>query len=437
MTARRWFQQYVRETDFLHRYPFYAGVLAQLDFEATTRVPVMGIRWRDGDYCLLVNEQFFARRPRFRAGVLLHEVHHLVLGHLVRRAFFDVARPDLMQLAMETSANEYIAEALPAPIVWQQFRHVGLGAHQTTLHRYELLVAGRDRIDERSLQQVSRFDDHGGDDDGLGIGIQDLLRGRALPGAAAAKLHVVLRRARSIGRDAHAAVVAAGPERPPRPLRAGALAETLRAHIASTVEPSGLLGRDLDAVIEELAPPPGPPRVDWRSALRAFGTREPGVDWQRPNRRQPHRLLEVPGRTWRGGRPELLVAIDSSGSMGPAELGAVARELVPLAARARITIVECDDAIRRVYPFTGRIDTICGRGGTDLRPPFAPELLRRHGRDGVVYFTDGGGPTPQQPPKVPVLWVLTGVGEEFDCAFGRRVVLPRATDDDDVWNVPF
>src|SRR5262245_1699495 len=220
MTARRWFQQYVRETDFLHRYPFYAGVLAQLEFEATTQVPVMGMRWRDGDYCLLVNEAFFARRPRFRAGVLLHEVHHLVLGHLVRRAFFDVAHADLMQLAMETSANEYIAEALPAPIVWQQFRHAGLGPHQTTQHRYELLVAGRDRIDARTLQQVSRFDDHGGRGDGLGIGIQDLLRGRALPGAAAAKLHVVLRRARSIGRAVHKAVVSAGTDLPPRPLRA-------------------------------------------------------------------------------------------------------------------------------------------------------------------------------------------------------------------------
>jgi predicted metal-dependent peptidase len=197
-----------------------------------------------------------------------------------------------------------------------------------------------------------------------------------------------------------------------------------------------LLGHDLDAVLEDLAPPAGPPRVDWRTALRAFAARAPGADWQRPNRRQPHRLLEVPGRTWRGSRPELLVAIDSSSSMGPGELGAVARELVPLAAGARITIVECDDTIRRVYPFAGRLDTICGRGGTDLRPPFAAELLRRHGRDGVVYFTDGQGPTPARPPAVPVLWVLTG-DEPFDCAFGRRVALAVATADDDAWNIPF
>ena len=32
--------------------------------------------------------------------------------------------------------------------------------------------------------------------------------------------------------------------------------------------------------------------------------------------------------------------------------------------------------------------------GTDLRPPFEPELVRRYGRDGVVYFTDGIGPVP-------------------------------------------
>src|SRR5262245_57057757 len=296
MVAQRWFQQFVRETDFLHRYPLYAGVLAQLDFEATTQVPVMGIRWRDGDYCLLVNEAFFARRPRFRAGVLLHEVHHLVLGHLVRRAFFDVAHQDLMQVAMETSANEYVTEPLPAPIVWQQFRNVGLGPHQSTQQRYELLVAGRDRVDAHTLRQVSQFDDHGGGDDGLGLGIQDLLRGRALPGAAAAKLNVVLQRARPIGRAAHRAVVATRPGPQPPPDGARQTPAAVREQFAWIVGQYGFLGRDLDAVLEELAPTRGPARVDWRTALRAFAARERGVDWQRPNRRQPHRLLEVPGR---------------------------------------------------------------------------------------------------------------------------------------------
>ena len=32
-----------------------------------------------------------------------------------------------------------------------------------------------------------------------------------------------------------------------------------------------------------------------------------------------------------------------------------------------MTIVECDDRVQRIYPFRGQLETICGRGGTDLQ----------------------------------------------------------------------
>ena len=63
-----------------------------------------------------------------------------------------------------------------------------------------------------------------------------------------------------------------------------------------------------------------------------------------------------------------------------------------LGERAHITIAECDVSVARVYPFDGRIENVVGRGGTDLRPVFAPSLLGAHDVDGVVYFTDGDGP---------------------------------------------
>lgn len=421
-----WFERYVQDTDFLRRYPFYAGVLAGLRFESTTRVPIMGVRWSEGTYQLLVNEPFFAKRPLYRAGVLLHEVHHLVLGHLDRRCFFDVARPDLMQLAMETSANEYVTEPLPDPILWQDFRDFGFGPHQSTMERYELLCRRARDVAPRYLRRLAD-DGHGGDRDGS-IGIADVLVGRALPAGATAQLHQVLVRARAGAR----------PRKPPArlPSLASALAASLQ-QVTGPREADGLLARDVDAVIAEFAPATGKSCVDWRSALHAFVGRGPGKDPSRLDRRQPHRPIEVPGRSWRLGRPSILVAIDSSGSMGPRELGLVARELRPLSHRADLTIVECDCAVRRVYRFRGEIDRVVGGGGTDLSPPFAPELVHRHGRDGIVYFTDGDGPWPRTAPPVPVLWVLTST-LPFDCPFGRRVHLQRPADvDDDYVHLPF
>jgi predicted metal-dependent peptidase len=42
--------------------------------------------------------------------------------------------------------------------------------------------------------------------------------------------------------------------------------------------------------------------------------------------------------------------------------------------------------------------------------------------DGVIYFTDGEGPFPEEAPRLPVLWVLTKP-QAFRCAWGQRAML--------------
>jgi predicted metal-dependent peptidase len=167
--------------------------------------------------------------------------------------------------------------------------------------------------------------------------------------------------------------------------------------------------------------------LDWRAALAMFAARAraPTHTWSRPSRRFPSRVFEVPGRSWSlrpSDQPRLLVAIDTSLSMTRRELEEIARHLVVLGERAHVTIAECDAAVARVYPFDGKLETVLGRGGTDLRPVFAPAFLGAHDVDGVVYFTDGEGPTPREPPEVPTLWVLTKpLG--FACPWGERAWL--------------
>ena len=104
------------------------------------------------------------------------------------------------------------------------------------------------------------------------------------------------------------------------------------------------------------------------------------------------------------------------------ELEEIARQLVVLGERAHVTIAECDSSVTRIYPFAGRIENVVGRGGTDLRPVFAPEILGAHDIDGVVYFTDGDGPFSNEPPPVPTLWVLTKP-HLFRCGWGEKAWL--------------
>lgn len=150
--------------------------------------------------------------------------------------------------------------------------------------------------------------------------------------------------------------------------------------------------------------------------------RAPVHTYARPSRRFPDRAFEVPGRLWapqKGIRPRIVCAIDTSASISKDELEEIALHLTNAGAFAELTIVECDARIQRIYRFTGRIDNVRGRGGTDLRPPFDPSILERYGPDGIVYFTDGLGPVPPRDPGVKTLWVLTRDGN-FHCPWGTR-----------------
>ena len=63
-----------------------------------------------------------------------------------------------------------------------------------------------------------------------------------------------------------------------------------------------------------------------------------------------------------------MAVIDTSASITPDLLEMINGELIRLAHEHRVTVVECDAEIQRVYPFKA-IRNVQGRGGTDLRPP--------------------------------------------------------------------
>lgn len=179
------------------------------------------------------------------------------------------------------------------------------------------------------------------------------------------------------------------------------------------------LPKQLERVVFDTA---AGPVIDWRRVLREAFPRRRAVrhDYLRPNRRFPARVGEIPGRTRRPPRPQLLVGIDTSGSMTGDVLDRIAREVSRLRQHARLTIVECDAAVHRVYPLGARLGPLIGGGDTDLAPVFdeaAPHF------EGVVYFTDGRGPQPPTPPGVPTLWAITH-DDPFVADFGSVVRLP-------------
>ena len=385
--AKPWLLRALGRSGFLGRYPAYASVVAGLQVVDNPDIDVMAVSF-DGAFQLHVNTGFFAAQPQFIDGVLLHVIHHIVYDHVGLTRRLDPVFPQLLQIAKECSANEFITEPLPGePIRWEQFAHLGLCAGQSTLERYDLLCearrAGRLRDADPGLVDDHRFMEN--DDDAA-----------ANPDDVTAALVILLR----------ASVQMTGS-------RQDGTAVTLAGR-----NPGDLL-REISAIL-----PTPITAIDWRKVLKAPQRRVLLADPRWPNRRFPDRLGQVPGRRRRSvTRPmQVLAAIDTSASMGAADLAAVAAQIGRLALVAAVTVVECDVVVQRVYRYEGRLPDVTGGGGTDLRPVFEAAFLAAHAPDAVVYFTDGDGPHPVAAPAVRTIWVLTD-DQAFACAWGTRLRL--------------
>lgn len=417
-----WFEELLAETELLRRYPGYAGVLARMDPIATNTVPIAAVALRRRDdpgsrIQLLVNLAYFRTHPEERAATLLHEIQHVLLGHVADPKFHTVRHPRVMELAMEISADEPIAELLPdQTFSVEAFAEHGIERGQSTLERYRLLAgayeAGRLQLQDFWFARM-RDTHRPGRAGWSGAGLGDLLDARS-DGASERNWN----RLPGLGPPSSAA------ERQRMLL---AIARHLRGERGGDDDPLGdpmqpRIAKELQRVVRD---PGTRGALDWRRVLREAFPRRRAVrhDYLRPNRRFPERVGEIPGRTRRPPRPALLVGIDTSGSMTGDVLDRVAREVGRLAAHARLTIVECDAAVHRVYPFAPRLGPFVGGGDTDFAPVFDEA---RGGRrfEGLVYFTDGRGHLPEVPPSLPVLWALTHE-DPFLADWGAIVRIPE------------
>jgi len=169
------------------------------------------------------------------------------------------------------------------------------------------------------------------------------------------------------------------------------------------------------------------PKADWRTILRRFCTETTKDDysWSRPNKYFVSSGVYIPS-LYSEGMGELVVAIDTSGSITKEMLDIFGSEVQAVRDAARPTmtrIIYCDARINHVDEF-GPDDTVelkaYGGGGTDFRPPF--ELVDAEGwrPAAFLYLTDLYGAAPEAPPSYPVLWCCTTDESE---PWGERVTI--------------
>lgn len=164
-------------------------------------------------------------------------------------------------------------------------------------------------------------------------------------------------------------------------------------------------------------------KVPWREALAVFLTSYAKSDYSfaRPNRRYLHHSLYLPSMS-QPCLEELVVAVDTSGSVDQKQLDAFAAEIQALLQQLQpkqAYILLCDAAIQEIItydPSDAELKLpLKGGGGTSFKPVFKWAENQANATL-LVYLTDLWGTFPE-PPDFPVLWVLPGTAP-FHPPFG-------------------
>lgn len=371
--------------ELLLREPFYAHLLGSLNKEVVGPghpVDTLAVGLGPAAYTLYVNADFWdgpLAEPAHRLGVLKHELLHLIFRHLqVQEPRLDSM---LMNIAFDLVVNQYVdREQLPADSIFlESFPDLRLLPGQTWFYYYKKM---------EDLRQ-------GASGEFKGTPSSDMLQ----------KI-----RSDSNGLERH---------QPWRELRSRTELEQAVAdnHLDSLLRTAqqrtnahawGSLPGEVREFIQQRLHP-APPALDWRRALRLFAGNASRTRLYNTIKRPSKRYGVTPGIKLRRER-KLLVAIDTSGSLGTGEIEQFFQEIFHLwRAGAEVEILECDVKIARRYPYRGRMpELVEGRGGTSFDEPL--EVANRERPDGLIYFTDGFAAPPKIAMRVPVLWVLTAKG---------------------------
>jgi len=198
---------------------------------------------------------------------------------------------------------------------------------------------------------------------------------------------------------------------------------TINAQVVMAVNSMKTEAGKLPANIKEIIDEMKRSQIDWKDVLRRFvgGDQPEGYSYRRPNRRQWYLNEVVTPVSNKIGCGDIVVGIDTSGSVSSIELSHFLGELNAIAESSgaeSVTIITCDYDVQGVvrYERGDQIeDIVCkGRGGTRVMPVFDYIAENNINVDNFIYFTDMGiGDYPEHDVGYPILWVSSDMrGEE-------------------------
>lgn len=187
---------------------------------------------------------------------------------------------------------------------------------------------------------------------------------------------------------------------------------------------AGKMGGAMARLIDHLLQP----QLPWRMMLARYMTSigRDDYSYSRPNHRREGGAI-MP--SLRSAQTNLVVALDTSGSIGDQEIEEFVAEVNAIKGQMRthITVLACDAELADGSPWEFAPwqdielpESFSGGGGTDFRPVFDWTDARDQAPDLLIYFTDAEGEFPEHEPHYPVIWLVKG---KLPAPWGTRIQL--------------
>lgn len=378
--------------------PFFATLALFVNFQATKIIPTAAT---DGMQ-IFVNEEFvFSLSSPELDGLLLHEVLHTALLHVLRRGS---RQQNLWNIAADISVNGMIADLRDIALPTGAIREPKL-EKLSVEELYEILLknARIQSLNMRDLVEKAPADCQEQNSGAVGAPAdcqdgQNMGEGGSLEQAKQEEIETywrnALQQAMVVARSQNQGYIPAGIER----------------------ELGALNGA----------------QIDWRSYLWRYLVQTP-TDFSGFDRRFVGRGLYL--EALQGETVKVFVAIDTSGSIDNQQLRLFLSEAAGILAsyphlQCQLYYADADAYGPYDLDPNSKIPPPRGGGGTSFVPFFQKvvENWDNYSTGVCVYLTDGYGQFPPKPPLLPVLWVVTPGGlalKEFP--FGEAVRLLAAS----------
>ncbi len=381
--------------ELLRKEPFYAHVLSGLSRIVTEEIPTMAVSYKNDGFCLWINPTFTIKElsDKERIAVVKHELLHLVFKHLFRsRGNND---RELENIAADLVVNQYVTP-WPLPmgsVLLSSFPDLNLLPEQTFEWYYEKL---------RKLRNSNATENHPKSKEAL-----DLIEGDKKSRGN----HDLWGSEKQNGENINEKVVDVAIKK----LIGQAIQKSGTKNIGTL--PLGIQ-RELTRINEK-------PKVSWKRILRIFSNSCSKTKLESTRRKESTRFPGNPGTKIKRLQ-HIAVAIDTSGSIDEKTLQLFWNEIIGIQkAGAKITIIECDCEIQKVWELNRKatLPELKGGGGTSFDPVINWLNKNRNlGIGGCVYFTDGYAEKPILKPSCSILWTLYAAAEDTSHLVPGKVI---------------